>query len=343
MTFEPKMSRFAVLPDDVPEPIAKSSGDKPRKKKPADQKAKVGPVGDAAKKKGSAAKGKSLRSLAFGSASENGKKKAMIPPAPQPKPLVNGAKKTSAQWEDWQRRDTDLVDEEYETDLEAALFQSQLDFQKELSRQESEKAAAKSSKVKKKGITVPLTEFNALLLNNPKQDAAKQLANPYADEPDEELIESYRNQARLQLEREKQREQQRDASTKRTSSEGHPHSKERARESEYDEQNRTIENLRAENELLKSELENSNRELESYKARLKKVHEIFQGAQELKDKAKIIFQVETLTKFQEDLQEQIQVLHSQLEQERSKSHAAINEQRRLMEQSRRRTNTEVSA
>lgn len=60
MTFEPKMSRFAVLPDDVPEPIAKSSGDKPRKKKPADQKAKVGPVGDAAKKKGSAAKGKVL-------------------------------------------------------------------------------------------------------------------------------------------------------------------------------------------------------------------------------------------------------------------------------------------
>lgn len=51
----------------------------------------------------------------------------------------------------------------------------------------------------------------------------------------------------------------------------------------------------------------------------------------VKDKAKIIFQVETLTKFQEDLQEQIQVLHSQLEQERSKSHAAINEQRRLME------------
>lgn len=45
------------------------------------------------------------------------------------------------------------------------MFQSQLDFQKELSRQESEKAAAKSSKVKKKGITVPLTEFNALLLN----------------------------------------------------------------------------------------------------------------------------------------------------------------------------------
>lgn len=32
----------------------------------------------------------------------------MIPPAPQPKPLVNGAKKTSAQWEDWQRRDTDV-------------------------------------------------------------------------------------------------------------------------------------------------------------------------------------------------------------------------------------------
>lgn len=42
---------------------------------------------------------------------------------------------------------------------------------------------------------------------------------------------------------------------------------------EIDEQTKTIENLRAENELLKSELD-------SYKSRLKKVHDIFQGSLE---------------------------------------------------------------
>jgi chaperonin cofactor prefoldin len=51
----------------------------------------------------------------------------------------------------------------------------------------------------------------------------------------------------------------------------------------------------------------------------------------VKDKAKLIFQVETLTKNQEELNEQIRELHSELEQERSKSHAAVNECRRLMQ------------
>ncbi len=45
---------------------------------------------------------------------------------------------------------------------------------------------------------------------------------------------------------------------------------------DVDEQTRNIEDLRAENELLKSELE-------SYKSRLKKVHDIFQSAQERKN------------------------------------------------------------
>lgn len=56
------------------------------------------------------------------------------------------------------------MDEVYETDLEAALVQSQVDFQNELARTEAEKLSGKASKGKKKGITVPLNEFNSLIL-----------------------------------------------------------------------------------------------------------------------------------------------------------------------------------
>jgi hypothetical protein len=60
----------------------------------------------------------------------------------------------------------------------------------------------------------------------------------------------------------------------------------------------------------------------------------------VKDKAKLIFQVENLTKIQEDLQQQVKELHSQLEQEKSKSKIELNEHRRLLEISRRRTNSQ---
>jgi len=106
------------------------------------------------------------------------------------------------------------------------------------------------------------------------------------------------------------------------SSEGvykHPHSKERLKDVESSEDAKAAEGLRIENEFLKSEVE-------SYKSRLKKVHDLFQNAQELKDKAKLIFEINRLTKVQDDLHEeirdlncQLQMLYSQLEQERSKS------------------------
>lgn len=61
MALEPVMSRFSVLPDDVPEPTGNrtSSGDKPKKKKKpqTDTKGKMG-AGDASAKKKTAAKGK---------------------------------------------------------------------------------------------------------------------------------------------------------------------------------------------------------------------------------------------------------------------------------------------
>jgi len=104
---------------------------------------------------------------------------------------------------------------------------------------------------------------------------------------------------------------------------------------EASEDAKAVEGLRIENEFLKSELE-------SYKSRLKKVHDLFQNAQDLKDKAKLIFEINRLTKVQDDLHEeirdlncQLQILYSQLEQERSKSKI-------LEQQSRRRTNTETS-
>lgn len=55
------------------------------------------------------------------------------------------------------------MEEVYETDLETALVQSQLDYQNEISRRDAAKAG--KPKGKKKPITVPLNEFNAMLLD----------------------------------------------------------------------------------------------------------------------------------------------------------------------------------
>jgi hypothetical protein len=92
----------------------------------------------------------------------------------------------------------------YETDLQSALVSSQLDFQKDLARQEADKLAGK--KAKKKGITVPLNEFNSMLLDNPKPEPS----SLYSDVADEELIERYKAEAKIQLGREKEIAQQRE-------------------------------------------------------------------------------------------------------------------------------------
>jgi hypothetical protein len=57
------------------------------------------------------------------------------------------------------------VDAVYENDLETALVQSQLDYQTEVCRRESDKSLGKPNKGKKKAIPVPLNEFNAMLLD----------------------------------------------------------------------------------------------------------------------------------------------------------------------------------
>jgi len=51
----------------------------------------------------------------------------------------------------------------------------------------------------------------------------------------------------------------------------------------------------------------------------------------VKDKAKLLYQVENLSKLNADLNENIKILHSELEQERSKCHAALSEYRKLLE------------
>lgn len=51
----------------------------------------------------------------------------------------------------------------------------------------------------------------------------------------------------------------------------------------------------------------------------------------MKDKAKLIYDLENMTKANNDLQEQLRQVHSQLEQEKSRSSAAMLELRRLLE------------
>ncbi len=51
----------------------------------------------------------------------------------------------------------------------------------------------------------------------------------------------------------------------------------------------------------------------------------------VKDKAKLIYELDKMTKANSDLHEELRTVHSQLEQEKSRSGAAMLELRRLLE------------
>jgi len=89
-------------------------------------------------------------------------------------------------------------------DLEQALAQSKLDFQKEQARILAE-ANAKGTKSKKK-VPIPLAEFNGMLdIGN----GMGSIGVPLIAQDDDVLMQQFRIETQLEVERERQQEAQR--------------------------------------------------------------------------------------------------------------------------------------
>ncbi|CAL8131436.1 unnamed protein product [Orchesella dallaii] len=373
MSIAQNASRFDFLPDDADDPFQTGKPKKNRKKDGDGSKA-----GDGSNKKGSKKNGtsdrKQLQSLAFGSVSEGKKKNKGSGQAQQNVNSASASKSapeqsneqkngnsekvvmqrphgmSDEQWEEWQKRDSNFMDETYVTDLEKALLQSKLEYETE----QKSKPPAKGKK--KKPVAVSLTDFNARLsesvpgashgvMNGILSAAALGNYNyqvPETLETDEELVERFRNEARLEVAREHQKAMERQLLMSRqppppiVRPEPVPANSLSARlvsQGPMDEKDLLIARLSEDNLQLKNEVE----VLKSRVKTTNTINKYLQAAQEIKDTAKLIYELENLTKMNNDLNEEMRELHSQLEQEKSRSGAAMLELRRLLENRRRTT------
>ncbi|CAG7827390.1 unnamed protein product [Allacma fusca] len=370
MAFKSSSSRFAFLSDDAPDPFvtskkgkgksnlnsseggnktAQKAGSKNKKKATASNKTPSSPSNNSAI-------ADEKQSLAFGL--DGSKKKKSQSPTPaaglssnasesksrqkiSPKKDCRPAGMNDAQWEEWQQRDLEYVSGTFESDMEAALLQSKLDYQKERARVEQESQS--KVKAKKKPVTVTLGEFNAKLSNgeplveDPKPNPDWSATNGYMSSFPEEEMERIRLEAQMEMKRERQLEIERQLLQSRH------HQVPVAPFMGLD--NLEVRHILEEKDAIitklseeKMELE---KELEISKARFKKLWSIV-GEANMKDAVFLSAEVEKLTQLNQHLTDEISLLHSQLEQEKSKSHAAVLECRKL-EQSRRRTGSTTEA
>lgn len=255
-------------------------------------------------------------------------------------------KRGKEEWTEWKKRDEEFVTDSFETDLEEALIQSKLDFQSEQARLLKAKASKKS---KKKGVTVSLPSFNDMISTGmgkvdafdmagsepTGQNSLNGFGEGHGDENDP-MMAKFRLESQMEIQRERQIAMERKLINSRSPIVPVPFEKTKETPDPT-----TFNQIITEKDNVISELKNEKLELEKeidlLKVRFKKICSVF-GEAQLKDKATLVNELEKVTKLNHDLNENIQELHILLEQEKSKSHAAQTELRKLNEQSSRRRN-----
>jgi len=319
-------SRFALLTVDVSDPFAKKS----KVKDPTAAKDKA-PGKTAATS--SAQQKRNLKSTSSTKKESNGGAGDSVQANKSKNKGYNNAK--SPAWEEWVKRDSELTNGNFELELKEAITQSKLDFQKQQETGQSNSSNANAKKKKKKKAPVPLNEFSGLFSSGPQQTDNK----PSSVVPEEE---SLLEQLRLETEQEFEEEKRRAAGHKLLL----------ARNAKFDNGN-TLRTESSSKEAgdeksviisqLKLEKQNIQQEIERCKNRFKKLMDLMNDT-EISEKVRLSRDIEKLTefnqdltKFNQDLNEELRGLNLQLEQERSKSHCALIEVKKIAESSRRRT------
>lgn len=315
-------SRFAVLKLEDEEITATTTTSKLEKNRNSLnlQECKQSNESKTKKKKKKNSQDNELQNLAFGVTKASKSK-----PASQAK--QNQTQPTSGnQWEEWKKKDVKFVTEAYEQDLQQAILLSKIDFEEkkdfynaiqkenDTSKSNNSNQKKKNKSNQKKDKTMTLKDFqNSLSESNSGAVSSNAIQDKDALNPDEskffdkieedaeEIIhKEYRKDANQRL------EAYRDDQVRNIQY-----------QDELEKKDKAITKLTEEVDRLKLELK-------TVKERNKKMLRVLLEA-EMHEKAEIIIKIEQITKVKDELTEQVSLLHTALEQERSKVHSLTTE------------------
>ncbi|XP_069677358.1 G kinase-anchoring protein 1-like isoform X2 [Periplaneta americana] len=238
------------------------------------------------------------------------------------------------QWDQWKKKDSELVDGNYEQDLHQAILLSKLDYEekKELYEQlkkdaeEEKKNASKKNKKSNKAQPMSLEQFNSLH-SEPVCEPAP--TSKPVSEQDEEFFERIKDDTKKVLDREQTLELRKARE---------PFIQEAITIAQFED---TLEKRNKEIKSLKEEVVKLKEELHNVKTRNKKLCNILaQG--EMKDKAEVLIEVDRLQRMRDELSSEVSSLHVQLEQERSKVRALTSDPKNSKAQNKKRTASETA-
>lgn len=239
-----------------------------------------------------------------GTQQQNNQKK---PKPKKPKKQINEAAQTE-QWDKWQEKDTEIVDNHFEKDLEQALLMSKLDFEANKTKYLQAERETKQSSKSKKSRPLSLQQFQTKV---DKDTVEKEVQRQRKEEETEynrkftffEQIDRETKQI-IQKEQFKALVANREYSTDQSPAEEDNKSDSPPPEATE------VDLLRAENAALKTELD-------TLRAKYKKIYSVLKSG-EMKDKTELLIEIEKLKKSREDMTTEMTALYAQLEQEKSK-------------------------
>lgn len=243
--------------------------------------------------------------------------KTQVPKKKKPKQ----AAQTSNQWEQWKQKDEQLVDGNFEEELQQAILLSKLDYEekKDVYQQikkeaentkKKEEAARTSIKKQKKKNVMSLDQFNDMVTagDEPKTSQEEETpTEPKSEKPkdDTEFFERVKSETKSEL--------LKDKIIDRVKSQTRHQTPDITKAQFVD----ALEKKDKEIHALKEEVTNLKKELLTVKSRNKKLCSIL-GQGEMKDKAEVLIEVERLRAVQAELTGELGALHGALERERSR-------------------------
>ncbi|XP_061757387.1 G kinase-anchoring protein 1 isoform X2 [Nerophis ophidion] len=251
-----------------------------------------------------------------------------------PSPVDQGSVPSQG-WQQWKQRDEQITSELYEADLEKALILSKLEFEQQKKQSSNNNTSSPKSrggkegggkKDKKKSLqtkdkkTVSLQDFQAegsgdsLSRRQEKEEAPSALGLGQ----EERFFNKLTDDVTRIIQREKRREQYSGGHEGDASAEHEPDPRAEQLKYELEKKDKEIQELKK----TITQWEVKYKEVKARNGQLLKM--LQQG--EMKDKAEILLQVEELLHIKEELSSQVTLLHTALEQERSKLKGLQSEQ-----------------
>lgn len=229
---------------------------------------------------------------------------------------------TEHQWEQWKQKDEQLVDGNFESELQQAILLSKLDYEekKDVYKQFKKEADVQkkvvhapcpTNKKQKKKNVMSLDQFNDMVNNvEEKTGNNENETNPVEDskspDKDTEFFERVEDEAKNELLKDKIIDKVKNRLAA---------SDEVITRVQFAD---ALERKDKEIATLKQEISSLKQELLTVKSRNKKLCNIL-GQGEMKDKAEVLVEVERLRAVQSELTAELATLHTDLEKERSKN------------------------